>query len=121
MIEWNTKNVNSICKIPGLLFNYGQDKKKSPRNAALILDWIHIVIGFLVVLFAVIAFLNPEDNRILFPLIFLLAAVLNLVNGVYQYRQSGRDKKKKAGAVIPFVIAGFLLIVTVISAISIWR
>lgn len=48
---------------------YGQDKKKSPRNAALILDWIHIVIGFLVVLFAVIAFLNPEDNRILFPLI----------------------------------------------------
>lgn len=53
---------------------YGQDKKKSPRNAALILDWIHIVIGFLVVLFAVIAFLNPEDNRILFPLIFLLAA-----------------------------------------------
>ena len=79
---------------------YGQDKKKSPRNAALILDWIHIVIGFLVVLFAVIAFLNPEDN---------------------QYRQSGRDKKKKAGAVVPFVIAGFLLIVTVISAISIWR
>lgn len=56
---------------------YGQDKKKSPRNAALILDWIHIVIGFLVVLFAVIAFLNPEDNRILFPLIFLLATVLN--------------------------------------------
>ena len=100
---------------------YGQDKKKSPRNAALILDWIHIVIGFLVVLFAVIAFLNPEDNRILFPLIFLLAAVLNLVNGVYQYRQSGRDKKKKAGAVVPFVIAGFLLIVSVISAISIWR
>ena len=74
----------------------GQDTKKSPRNAALILDWIHIVIGFLVVLFAVIAFLNPEDNRVLFPLIFLLAAVLNLVNGVYQYRQSGRDKKKKA-------------------------
>ena len=95
---------------------YGQDTKKGPRNAALILDWIHIVIGFLVVLFAVIAFLNPEDNRILF-----LAAVLNLVNGVYQYRQSGRDKKKKAGAVVPFVIAGFLLIVTVISAISIWR
>ena len=87
---------------------YGQDTKKGPRNAALILDWIHIVIGFL-------------DNRILFPLIFLLAAVLNLVNGVYQYRQSGRDKKKKAGAVVPFVIAGFLLIVTVISAISIWR
>lgn len=28
MIEWNTKNVNSICKIPGLLFNYGQNKKK---------------------------------------------------------------------------------------------
>ena len=71
---------------------YGQDKKKSPRNAALILDWIHIVIGFLVVLFAVIAFLNPEDNRILFPLIFLLAAVLNLVNGVYQYRQIKRKR-----------------------------
>ena len=61
---------------------YGQDKKKSPRNAALILDWIHIVIGFLVVLFAVIAFLNPEDNRILFPLIFLRAAESTRTLGV---------------------------------------
>ena len=100
---------------------YGQDKKKSPRNTALILDWVHIVIGFLVVLFAVIAFLNPEDNRIVFPMIFFLAGVLNMVNGIYKYQQSGRDKKKKAGAVVPFVIASLLMTVPVVSAISIWR
>ena len=98
-----------------------QEKRKKSANIAFALDMLHIVVGILIVIFAVLAFLNPDENRILFPVIFLLAAVLNLVNGVYQYRQSGRDKKKKAGAVVPFVIAGFLLIVTVISAISIWR
>ena len=98
-----------------------QEKRKKSANIAFALDMLHIVVGILIVIFAVLAFLNPDENRILFPVIFLLAAVLNLVNGVYQYRQSGRDKKKKTGAVVPFVIAGFLLIVTVISAISIWR
>jgi len=100
---------------------YGHEKRRSPRNSAIAMDWIHIIIGVLIVVLAVIVFLNPESNRILFPIIFLLAAVLDICNGTYKYRQSGRNKKKKAAAAGQFVVAGLLLVMTVISAISIWR
>ena len=40
----------------------GQEKKRNPRSAALILDLLHIVIGILVVICAILAFLDPEGN-----------------------------------------------------------
>jgi len=100
---------------------YRQVRRNSPRNTSLILDWVHIIIGVLVVAMAVAAFINPEHNMVLFPAIFFLAAVLNIVNGVYRYQQSGRDKRKKASAMGLMVVAAFLLAVMVMSAISIWR
>lgn len=100
---------------------YGQGKRKSPRNTTLILDWLHIITGILVVVMAVITFINPEEHMVLFPVIFFLAAMLNIINGVYRYRQSGRSKKKKVLAIGLLLIAFFLLIITVISGISIWR
>ncbi len=100
---------------------YRQARRNSPRNTSLILDWVHIVIGVLVVIMAVAAFINPEKNMFLFPVIFFLAAVLNMVNGVYRYQQSGRDKRQKASAVGLIIIAVFLLAVMTVSAVSIWR
>lgn len=100
---------------------YAQDRKRSPRNVTFLLDLLHIVVGFLVTVCAVLAFLNPEGNRFLFPVIFLLAALLNGVNGWYKVRESGRDKKKKAGGIALYMIAGVLLLIGIISAISIWR
>lgn len=100
---------------------YGQEKRKSPRNLTLMIDWLHIVIGILIVVMAVVVFLNPEGHMMLFPLIFLLAVVLNLVNGVYCYHQSGREKRKKAAAVGQLVLAALLFGIMVVSAVSIWR
>lgn len=100
---------------------YRQARRNSPRNTSLILDWVHIIIGALVVIMAVAAFLNPESNMLLFPIIFFLAAVLNLVNGVYRYQQSGRDKRRKASAMGLMGIGVFLLAVMAVSAFSIWR
>ncbi|MEG2350912.1 MAG: DUF6637 family protein [Hungatella sp.] len=99
---------------------YGQDRRRTPKNTTLIMDWIHIVIGVLIVLMALIAFLNPEENQLLFPLIFLLAAILNLLNGVYRFRQSGHEKKKKALGIGQLVIALFLFLMVIISTVSIW-
>ena len=100
---------------------YRQARRNSPRNTSLILDWVHIITGALVVIMAVAAFVDPEDNMILFPVIFFLASALNMVNGVYRYQQSGRDKRKKASAMGLIVIAVFLLVVMVVSAFSNWR
>lgn len=99
---------------------HGQGKRRSPRNITLFMDWLHIIIGILIVVMAVITFLNPENNMVLFPLIFFLAAVMNLINGVYRYRQSGREKRKKAAGIGQLAVAAALLAVTIISAVSIW-
>lgn len=99
---------------------YIQERGRSLRNASMIVDVLHIVVGILIVTLAVISFLNPEDHMFLFPVIFFLAGMLNLVNGIYKIRLSGREKKKKAAG-IAILMFGFLLIaLTVISAVSIW-
>lgn len=100
---------------------YVQDKKRSPRNVTFLLDLLHIVVGILVTVCAVLAFLDPERNRFLFPVIFLLAALLNGVNGHHKLKESGRDKKKKAGGIALYIIAGILILIGIVSAFSIWR
>ncbi len=97
------------------------EKKKNPRNSALYLDVFHIVTGILIVLCAVLAFLDPDSNSFLFPVIFCLAALLNGVSGRQQLIECGRDRKKKAGAVCRLSAAACLLLIGVISAVSIWR
>lgn len=73
---------------------------------------LHIVVGILIVIFAVLAFLNPDENRILFPVIFLLAAVLNLANGYDRYRRGrGRKHLRTGGMVLMAVGAGLFLYV----------
>ncbi len=100
---------------------YGQERKKGRRNAALLMDAVHIVFGALIVLLAVITFLNPEGNQILLPVIFALAAVLNVINGIHKFRISGRSTRKKAASAAQLLLVLLLILVAVISAISIWR
>lgn len=77
---------------------YSQEKKKNPRNTAMMLDMLHIVVGVLVVACTVLAFVNPKETVFFFPVIFWLAALLNGVNGWNRFQNGGRDKRKKAGA-----------------------
>ncbi|KEZ90236.1 MULTISPECIES: DUF6637 family protein [Clostridia] len=99
---------------------YIQERGRSLRNASMIVDVLHIVVGILIVTLAVISFLNPEDHMFLFPAIFFLAGMLNLVNGIYKIRLSGREKKKKAAGIVVLLFGFLLIALTVISAVSIW-
>ena len=58
-----------------------QEKRKKSANIAFALDMLHIVVGILIVIFAVLAFLNPDENRILFPVIFLLPMAMTAIAG----------------------------------------
>ena len=84
------------------------------------LDTMHIVIGIAVVIMAFISFINPEEYMIFFPVIFFLAAVLNLASGRYRMKRSKRNQKQKLSAVLQMAFGGALLVLTVISAVSIW-
>lgn len=98
-----------------------QEKKSNPRNTAMMLDLLHISVGILVVICAVLAFLNPDTYQILFPVIFWLAGLLNAVNGWTVWQNGGRDKKKKAAGILQCAMAVILLLIGVVSAVSIWR
>ena len=99
---------------------YIQERSRNPRNLSMMLDAAHIIIGILIVVLAVISFLNPEDHMLLFPVIFLLAASLNIMNAVFKIRMSGREKKKKASGILVLPFGIVLLALAVISAVSIW-
>lgn len=98
-----------------------QDRRRNPHNEAMMLDLLHIVVGILTVICAVLAFLDPEKNQILFPVIFWLAGILNGINGWYKLKNSGRNKKRKIGGVALCLIAGFLVLVGIASAFTIRR
>ena len=91
---------------------------RSTRNVGFLLDLLHIVVGIVIVVLAVLSFLRPDNDLVLFPIIFMLAAVLNLVNGWVRIRQSGRDKKRLAAGI---GILLCLVLLSVVSALSIWR
>lgn len=98
-----------------------QEKRKGGRTSAFALDIIHIAAGILIVGLAVLAFLNPEDNMILFPIIFLLAGALNFLNGFERYRSNRGRKKERASGAVLMGVGALLFLLCVISAITIWR
>lgn len=98
----------------------GNDKRRKARGTTMALDTMHIVIGILVVLMAVVSFVNPEEYMFFFPVIFLLAAILNLATGRYKLERSKRNQKKKAAAVVQIVFGVILVVLAAVSAVSIW-
>lgn len=67
---------------------------RNERRAGVFLDVAHLILGIAIVIFAVLSIINPEGNEMLFPLVFLLAALLNGINGVFELKTCGRDKKQ---------------------------
>lgn len=84
------------------------------------LDTLHILIGIAVVIMAVVSFINPEEYMFFFPMIFFLAAVLNLITGRYRLKRSMRKGRQKAAAVMQMIFGVLLVILAVISAVSVW-
>lgn len=100
---------------------YGNRKTKSIRTSQLIVDVIHVVVCILIVALAVLAFLNPVENDLAYPVIFFLAAVLNGIEAAGKLKRDHNRKKQKAAG-IAFALAAFaLLLLTLLSAVSVWR
>ena len=98
---------------------HGQ-RGRSERHAGVFLDMAHLILGIAIVILAVLSFINPEGNHMLFPLVFLLAALLNAVNGIFELKTRGRDKKKFGVSILQLALAAGLAVLGVLSAISIW-
>lgn len=98
---------------------HGQ-RGRGERHAGVFLDMAHLVLGIAIVVLAVLSFINPEGNHMLFPLVFFMAAILNVVSGIFECKTWGRNKKKLRLGTMHLALAAGLFALGVLSAISIW-
>ena len=95
---------------------------RNERRAGVFLDVAHLILGIAIVIFAVLSIINPEGNEMLFPLVFLLAALLNGINGVFELKDlwQGQEKRFRMGGRFQMVLCAGLGLLGVLSALSLW-
>lgn len=93
---------------------------RGERHSGIFLDGAHLILGIAIVILAVLSFINPEGNLMLFPLVFLLAALLNIISSVFEFKTWGRNKKKLREGILQILLAVGLGALGILSAISIW-
>ena len=91
------------------------DRKRNPRKVVFALDVLHLIAGVSIVVFAVLAFLSPEEHPSFFSAVFFLSAFLCLVNGVTGLRSAGRNTGKKLKGALRILSAVFLTAAGVVS------
>ena len=96
------------------------ERRRKVRSESAAMDLLYIAVGIAVVLMAAASFLDPKGNMVFFPIIFFLAAVLNLTAGRKKFGRSKRDARKRDGAILQLAFGTALAFLTVISGISIW-
>ena len=96
------------------------ERRRKVRSESAAMDLLYIAVGIAVVLMAAASFLDPKGNMVFFPIIFFLAAVLNLTAGRKKFGRGKRGARKRAGAILQLTFGTGLAFLTVISGISIW-
>ncbi|MCD2492192.1 hypothetical protein LQE92_06060 [Lacrimispora sp. NSJ-141] len=102
---------------------YVNRTKKNPYTKQTIFDILSVVSGLAVIGLGVFVFLNPEEYAQMFPVIFLLAAVFQILCAIPRLAGGYGKKsgKRKAVGICLCAAAGILLIFAVVSAICLWR
>ena len=54
---------------------HGQ-RGRGERHAGIFLDMAHLILGIAIVILAVLSFINPEGNHMLFPLVFFAGSII---------------------------------------------
>ena len=97
------------------------EKKRGPKNGAMVLDVLHVALGLMIVILGVLTFLNPENHMLFFPVIFFLGSVLNFADGVYTRSLAARGRRNRKAGWVTLLVGVLLLGLSVLSALSIWR
>ena len=102
-----------------MLMTEGQRKNRASRLKKETAD---IAAGLGIVIFSILVFINPDRYRLLFPVIFLMAAGINLVNGMDRMSASGgrRAKKRRTGFLFLGLAAALLLMALFSAASIVW-
>lgn len=93
---------------------------RSERHSGVFLDMVHLILGIAIVILAVLSFINPEGNHMLFPLVLSSNIPFTAFNKAASKNTRGRDKKKFGASILQLALAAGLMVLGILSAISIW-
>ena len=79
-----------------------------------ILDILNVLLGVGVVVLAVMAFINTDNNKWLFPIIFMMGGVMNLFTGI-----KAMMTDRKVTCIVSVVAAAVLAVISIMSYIAI--
>lgn len=95
------------------------DSGKNLRDKIFMLDMIHIAIGILIIVLAIIAFLDPNNKLALFPIIFAMAGILEVMKVYKGFKILKRNDKRRRYIILNVLLSILLFLVAIISIISI--
>ena len=95
----------------------GFGREMNIRKQRMMLELFYILMALVIVILAVFAFLFQEKAVILFPIIFSLAAIMNITTAVRYARRDQKNHRHIISAVLFFVIAAAFLAMAVVGII----
>ena len=91
------------------------DKKNN--FISLILDTIHFILAFLIVLLAILVYLDAESNMIFFPIIFFCSAMICIVQIVKIYKGIAEYRYMRASLCFYVSMSAFFVLFALISLV----
>ena len=88
--------------------------KKSSKVIRIIIDILNVILGIVAIVLAVITFINTSANAWMFPLIFLMGALMNLLTGIKHIMN-----ERKAQGIVLLVAAVVLTALTYASYVAV--
>lgn len=86
------------------------------RKTSIILDGVSCILGIVIVILAIMIFISIDTFYKLFPILFFLAFLMNLVFAFKYYL----NNNSKAKYITMLVVSSVLLIITFIAFITTW-
>lgn len=100
-----------------MLMTEGEKKNRASRLKK---ETAGTATGLGIVIFSILVFINPDRYRLLFPVIFLMAAGISLANGMDRTREAGRRKGENSRTGLMFLgLSAVLFLMALFSAASI--
>ncbi len=88
--------------------------KKSSKIIRIIIDILNVILGVAAIVMAVITFINATANSWMFPLIFLMGTLMNLLTGIKHIMS-----ERKAQGIVLLVVAVVLAALTYASYVAV--
>ena len=90
---------------------------KNNNFISLILDTIHFILAFLIILLAILVYLDAESNIMFFPIIFLCTAMICIVQIVKIYKGIAEYRYMRAALCFYTFMSAFFVLFALISLV----